>query len=241
MVKNEQEKVKKTRTLDGEDISAYYRDLQRYKPLPREEEKQLIKQYKENNDLVARQKLITSNLRYAFSLVNKYKNRGVPLSDLLEEANCGLIESIDKFDETRDVKVITYARWNMEYKIQKALNEYDKMPESDLPEDYDTQISDEASYSDEYNQETYVNEAFIDEETEIQQTHNTNTLDSIIQVLDERETDIIKMYFGISPYEKEYTYQEIGDKYKLTKERIRQLIDKIMRKLRVQALTILNE
>ena len=163
------------------------------------------------------------------------------MSDLLEEANCGLIESIDKFDETHDVKVITYARWNMEYKIQKALGEHDKMPESDLPEDYDTQISDEASYSDEYSQEVYNNEAFVTEEDEIQQTNNVNTLDSIIKILDERETDIIKMYYGILPYEKEFTYQEIGDKYGITKERIRQIIDKIMRKLRVQALTILNE
>lgn len=242
MTKNDN-KIRRTKTLTGEDVSAYYHELKKYKPLEREEEKTLLKQYKENNDLVARQKLITSNIRYAFSLVNKnkYKNRGVPISDLLNEASCGLIESIDKFDINRDVKVITYARWNMEYKIQEAIKQHEKMPESDLPEENDEQFSSTAMLSDEYNDSDYYNEAFISEDDEIERANAIASLDSIIKVLNEKETDLIKMYFGIAPYEEEYTYEEIGKKYGLTKERIRQLLDKIMRKLRVQALTILSK
>lgn len=237
---NEKE-VKRTKTVTGEDLSVYYRDLKQYKPLASDEEKRLLMEYRENNDLVARQKLITSNLRYAFSLVNKYKNRGVPLADLLEEANIGLIESIDKFDIDRDVKVITYARWNMEYKINEAIKEHNKLQQSDLPEETDEQFSGEAELSDEFNNNSYINEAFLGEDEEIAKRNAVNDISSIIQVLNERECDIIKMYYGINPYKKEYTYQEIGDKYNITKERIRQIIDKIMRKLRVQALTILEQ
>ena len=237
----DENQLKRVKTVTGEDLSVYYHDLKKYKPLPSEEEKSLLREYRENNDLVARQKLITANLRYAFSLVNKYKNRGVPLADLLEEANIGLIESIDKFDIERDVKVITYARWNMEYKIREAIKEHDKLPESDLPEESDVQFSEEATLSDEYDNDAYTNEAFLSEDNEMSRLNAVNDVDAIITVLNDRETDIIKMYYGISPYETECTYEEIGKKYNITKERVRQIIDKIMRKLRVQALTILKQ
>jgi RNA polymerase primary sigma factor len=236
----DENQLKRVKTVTGEDLSVYYHDLKKYKPLPSEEEKSLLREYRENNDLVARQKLITANLRYAFSLVNKYKNRGVPLADLLEEANIGLIESIDKFDVERDVKVITYARWNMEYKIREVIKEHNRLPGSDLPEESDVQLSEEATLSDEYDNDTYVNEAFLSEDDEISRLNAVNDVDAIITVLNDRETDIIKMYYGILPYETECTYEEIGNKYHITKERVRQIIDKIMRKLRVQALTILR-
>lgn len=237
----DESQFKNVKTITSDDVNIYYNDLKKYKPLPSEDEKSLLREYRENNDLVARQKLITANLRYAFSLVNKYKNRGVPLADLLEEANIGLIESIDRFDIERDVKVITYAKWNMEYKIKEAIKEHNRLPESDLPEETETQFSEEAILSDEYNNDTYLNEAFINEDSEISKMNAVNDVNAIITVLDEREADIIKMYYGIVPYETECTYQEIGEKYNITKERVRQIIDKIMRKLRVQALTILKK
>lgn len=240
MGRNDYKSNIQTKTIEGEDLTTYYNDLKKYKPLKKDEERTLLKQYKENDDLVARQKLITHNLRYAFSLVNKYKDRGVPISDLIEEANCGLIESIDKFDLDCDVKVITYARWNMEYKMQRAIEEKNKLQTDDLPEDYETQLSDEATSSDEFNDTTYNNNAFADEEMSYSKQAANDDVAAIITILNEKETDFIQMYYGIKPYEKEYTYQEIGDKYGITKERVRQIIDKIMRKLRVQALTILE-
>ena len=239
MGRNEYKNNIRTKTIEGEDLTAYYNDLKRYKPLKREEERALIKQYKENDDLVARQKLITHNLRYAFSLVNKYKDRGVPVSDLIEEANCGLIESIDRFDPNCDVKVITYARWDMEYKMQRAIEKKNRIQTDDLPEDYETQLSDEALSSAEFT-DTYNNDAFEDEETNYSKQSANEDVAAIITVLNDKEKDFIQMYYGIKPYEKEYTYQEIGNKYGITKERVRQIIDKIMRKLRVQALTILE-
>ena len=172
-------------------------------------------------------------------MVNKYKDRGVPVSDLIEEANCGLIESIDRFDPNCDVKVITYARWDMEYKMQRAIEKKNRIQTDDLPEDYETQLSDEALSSAEFT-DTYNNDAFEDEETNYSKQSANEDVAAIITVLNDKEKDFIQMYYGIKPYEKEYTYQEIGNKYGITKERVRQIIDKIMRKLRVQALTILE-
>ena len=239
MTKNEQT-LKNIKTIEGEDLTIYYKDLKKYKPLKREEERDLLMRYKENNDLVARQKLITSNLRYAFSLVNKYRDMGVPMSDLIEEANCGLIDSIDEYDINKDVRIITYARWKMEYNMQRSIEKHKKILTSDLPEEYEEQFGDEY-LNDNKDCIEYTNQAFINEDDDVSKTNAVNDVNAIIDVLNERETDFIKMYYGIKPYDKEFTYQEIADKYSISKERVRQIIDKRMRKLRVQALTILKQ
>ena len=231
--------LNKQNVIVEEDLTRYFNDLKRYKPLPRDEERRLMRQYKEENDIVARQKLITHNLRYAFSLVNKYKDRGVSMADLIEEANKGLIQSIDKFDVNQDVKVITYAKWQMECNMKKAVKEKERLKEEEFPEGVMVNINEDALNDNEY-VGTYENDAFSSE-SEAERQNAIDDVDNIISILNERETDFIKMYYGINPYDKEYTYQEIGKKYNLTKERVRQVIDKIMRKLRVQALTILEQ
>lgn len=231
--------LKKQNVIVEEDLTRYFNDLKRYKPLPRAEERQLMRRYKEENDIVARQKLITHNLRYAFSLVNKYKDRGVSMADLIEEANKGLIQSIDKFDVDRDVKVITYAKWQMECNMKKAVKEKENLKEEEFPEGVMVNLNEDALSDNEY-VGAYENDAFSNE-TEIERQSAIEDVNNIISILNEREADFIKMYYGINPYDKEYTYQEIGKKYNLTKERVRQVIDKIMRKLRVQALTILEQ
>lgn len=231
--------LKKQNVIVEEDLTRYFNDLKRYKPLPRAEERQLMRRYKEENDIVARQKLITHNLRYAFSLVNKYKDRGVSMADLIEEANKGLIQSIDKFDVNQDVKVITYAKWQMECNMKKAVKEKENLKEEEFPEGVMVNLNEDALNDNEY-VGAYENDAFSNE-TEIERQSAIEDVNNIISILNEREADFIKMYYGINPYDKEYTYQEIGKKYNLTKERVRQVIDKIMRKLRVQALTILEQ
>ena len=231
--------LKKQNVIVEEDLTRYFNDLKRYKPLPRAEERQLMLRYKEENDIVARQKLITHNLRYAFSLVNKYKDRGVSMADLIEEANKGLIQSIDKFDVNQDVKVITYAKWQMECNMKKAVKEKENLKEEEFPEGVMVNLNEDALNDNEY-VGAYENDAFSNE-TEVERQNAIEDVNNIISILNEREADFIKMYYGINPYDKEYTYQEIGKKYNLTKERVRQVIDKIMRKLRVQALTILEQ
>ena len=62
-------------------------------------------------------------------------------------------------------------------------------------------------------------------------------IDTVFNVLDERESDMINMYYGRLGY-KEYTLEQIGKKYKLTKERVRQIIEKAFRKLRSEAMVM---
>ena len=90
---------------------AYFESLKKYTPLTKKEERKLLKQYKKNNDLNARNKLINSNLKYAAKLATSYRGRGLGYLELVSEANSGLIKSIDKYDMSNDVKLISYSKW----------------------------------------------------------------------------------------------------------------------------------
>jgi RNA polymerase primary sigma factor len=72
----------------------------------------------------AKEKLVTSNLRFVVSVAKQYQHQGVPLIDLINEGNIGLITAAEKFDETRGFKFISYAIWWIRQSILQAVAEY---------------------------------------------------------------------------------------------------------------------
>jgi RNA polymerase primary sigma factor len=88
--------------------------------LTREEERELARR-KDNGDEEAKRKLIESNLRLVMSITRHYTRAGVPLLDLIQEGNLGLIRAVEKFDYRMGYKLSTYATWWIRQSITRAL------------------------------------------------------------------------------------------------------------------------
>ena len=103
-------------------LNQYLREISRYPLLDREEEKRLAREIRRGRE-EALDKLVRSNLRFVVTVSKKYQNQGVPLSDLINEGNMGLIRAARKFDETKGIKFISYAVWWIRQAILQALAE----------------------------------------------------------------------------------------------------------------------
>lgn len=101
-------------------LHAYLKEIRKFPVLSEEEENQLLHNFKENGDLAAAQKLITSHLRLAVKIALTYRRYGLPTADLISEANIGLMQAVKKFDTNKNVRLSTYAiLW-----IKAALNDF---------------------------------------------------------------------------------------------------------------------
>lgn len=101
-------------------IQLYLRTIGRVKLLGAAEEIELARRTLKGDDL-ARKRLIQSNLRLVVSVAKRYQNKGMPLLDLIQEGNVGLIKAVEKFDPERGYKFSTYATWWIRQGITRAL------------------------------------------------------------------------------------------------------------------------
>ena len=107
-----------SRTADS--LTAYLREIRRYPLLSRTDEIVLAQRIR-RGDAEAFSSLVCSNLRFVVAVAKRFQDRGVPLEDLIDEGNLGLIRAAEKFDETRGVKFITYAVWWIRQAMLQAL------------------------------------------------------------------------------------------------------------------------
>ena len=107
---------------DNEVLSTYLKTIDKIPLLTYDEEYELALKAK-NGDKKAREKLINANLRFVVSVAKKFRGQGMPLEDLINEGNIGLMTAVDKFEPEKGYHFISYAVWWVRQAILKALAE----------------------------------------------------------------------------------------------------------------------
>lgn len=227
-------KKQKVGTEHDKSVTTYFNEVASCKPLSKEEEYELWKKYKYEGDMGARDKLISSNLKFVASIAKKYQGRGLSYADLIAEGNIGLIKALDKFDGERGYKVISYSVWWIKQTILEALVKRNASDDEDLPFDYEKPIETgdvDDYYQDEAGDDTYISDALEGNK----HMEREEAINFLMDYLNQRERNIITKYYGLDG-NKPKTLEEIGMEYGLTKERIRQIKNTSFKKMRSVAL-----
>jgi RNA polymerase primary sigma factor len=247
--------------INQEEIYSYLKDIRKIKVMTPEREKELSqlmssgrldKSQKERIE----QEIVEGNLRFVITVAKQYQNQGMDLPDLIAEGNLGLIKAIKNFDWSKNLRFISYAVWWVKQSILQSLNENARtirLPVNVVQElhrekravDQGTgEISEkfanlpsmvhlDKSINDEGDtlMDVIINkDAFRPDEIFNGKDQLKEKLLETLNVLDERERIIIEDYFGLTGNSR--TLEDIGTDFDLTKERVRQIKEKALRKLR---------
>lgn len=219
-------------------VKTYYNDIKKCNPISREEEKVLMSKAKKN-DLNAKNKILTSNLKFVFDVAKKYKGYGVPMEDLISEGNLGLAYAFDKFDESKNVKFISYAVWWIKWYIQDYIQRRGNVSEKEVSEEELLKPSDSNNLNDD---ELMLKDVIMSDENDtIENEHHKEEkeiINKLLSKLDLRERTIIECYFGLKTG-KSMTLEECSKILNLSKERIRQVKAKSLLKLRSEMLLLM--
>jgi len=119
-------KAARTVNESNRSLSRYLQEIGNYEPLPPAREVELAQRI-HKGDQVAMEELVKANLRFVVSVAKDYQGQGLPLTDLINEGNLGLIKAAGRFDETRGFKFISYAVWWIRQSILQALAEHSRI------------------------------------------------------------------------------------------------------------------
>ena len=109
-----------TRETSRANLGVYLSEISRIKLLTREEEQELARRVRAGDE-AAKQRMIEANLRLVVQIARRYLNRGLPLPDLIEEGNLGLLRAVEKFEPERGTRFSTYATWWIRQAVTRAL------------------------------------------------------------------------------------------------------------------------
>jgi len=108
--------------VKNDTLEKYIKEINKYPVLSAKEEYELAKRVQEKNDIEAAKKLILSNLRFVVKIANEYRKLGLPLKDLIQEGNIGLLKAVKKFNPDKGCKkFISYAVWWIRAQIHEYI------------------------------------------------------------------------------------------------------------------------
>ncbi len=259
-------------------FNLYLREVGETKLLTIKEENQLAARIKKG-DKKARELMIKANLRLVVKIAREYEDYGMPLLDLINEGNIGLMKAVERFDPSKGAKLSTYSAWWIKQAIKRALANQSKTIR--LPvhvvdklfhmrratvklmeilgrEPSDEELADELGYSarkiaqlrtaairpasleaplgdDDSSRIADVigDDSALTPYKQLEEKTNTSMLRQMVGTLELREAEILRYRFGLDG-DGEKTLEEVGVKFRVTRERIRQIQNVALLKLRKQ-------
>ncbi len=254
--------IKTTGIFDQKEITEYLRDLRKLPTMTPERELEIKKLMLDpNTSDIQKSKLkhemITSNLKFVITCVKKYQNQGIEFPDLVAEGNSGLVRALETYDWSSSNRFTTYSIHWIKAKVFDAINQYSRtiripvnviqktLTEANNNDDPDAVVSSlnmTKSYDAVIGEDgdTLIDVLYNKDEKLFDEDYDKtnspslrNKLLDMLDVLTEKEKEIIMMYYGFNGCK--MTLQDIGDEYNLTKERIRQIKETSLRKLRSES------
>ena len=271
-----------TLSTPGKDIESYLSCVHAIPILTPEQEKELAFKLYENNDLEAARQLVLSHLRFVIHIARSYSGYGLPLADIIQEGNVGLMKAVDRYDPNKGVKVVSFAvhwikaeiheyilkNWRMvkiattkaQRKLffnlrskKKTLDWLTKEEAEKIAKDLNVEVKDvlhmenrltshdtafdaprgtddegDVMYPSQYLEDKSFSPEILVSEQEVAE-HNSEELAVALSQLDERSKDIISRRYLCD--EKE-TLHELAEEYKISAERIRQIENGALKKLK---------
>jgi RNA polymerase primary sigma factor len=270
--------VVSTESLSGDTLQLYLREIGQVKLLTPKEEIMLARRIR-RGDKRAREQMITANLRLVVKIARDYEGLGLPLLDLINEGNIGLMKGVQRFDPSKGAKLSTYASLWIKQAIRRALSNqsktirlpvhvFDKMThirrtEVKLRETLDREPTDEEVADNlglntrrirQYREAsrtpvsldspistddlTTISEHVADANAaapfdELVKHTDNELMREVLVTLDARESRILAMRFGLDNGRPK-TLEEIGKRLGVTRERIRQIQEQALQKMRVK-------
>jgi RNA polymerase primary sigma factor len=274
--KNKRVTTASTSFDDENIISLYLKEINKIPLLSREEENHYAR-LAAQGDQAAKEKLVNANLRFVVNVAKKYQNQGLPLADLINEGNIGLMNAIERFDVDKGFHFISYAVWWIRQAILKAISEKARMirlplnranelvqidkarkelqtgkaEEPEIEEIASATMMDKDHVSNLIN----ISQDLVSLETPVYADKGASQLgdfiedrdyrapeevamenslkddiNKVLKTLSEKEAEIIQFRYGLNG-RTPLSLKDIGDKYNLTKERIRQIEKKAIKRL----------
>jgi len=256
-------------------LSTYLAEISKIPLLTSQEEIRLAR-LAQKGDGAARRRLIVSNLRLVVSIAKKYLYYGLPMLDLIEEGNLGLMKAVDRYDPERGCKFSTYATWWIRQAVTRSLSNHGRTIR--IP----VYITDNISKYKRISEELYIKngrqpeveeiaegmgikpsevrkiQALVDVVSPLENMSSTDAdgprgmpesveprqldkaieqieldqqMEALMDQLTEREANILRYRYGLMDGTA-HTLEETGKKFRLTRERIRQIEKDVMKRLR---------
>ena len=232
-----------TITRRSDELTAYLNDIARYQPLTADEEIELAEAMR-NGDAAAKDRFVKANLRFVVSVAKQYQGMGLDLLDLINESNFGLLNAVEKFDETRGFKFISFAVFEIRAAITAALCDKSRLvrvPAKKVGEVENVSVSMDApiggnddenkTYLDTFASDNRTDSGFDLEDAKVILNRLLSKLDdTTAKGYDPKDRKIICAIFGIGC--REYSEYEVSLMFNITKERVRQKKFEIIEKLR---------